>query len=505
MFDSHKLALGALLFCGAGEPAARDAVIAEAARRGFAHLEAVDITACEAQAIEINGVGVALAGASPSAARVFASTPARVLAAELDAFDAPIVVAPGLLPFTRVLEGRVWHSTGSLARTANDGAPLVWFGVITAGETPGSLVFEHVGLAKSASDGLWADCSMLPKDELKMRGQPLTPAPIEWAPGAPDFVWPTITAAKPIAREKFVHPEITAGGDRRARVALDQLRTLWINTGTLCNLSCASCYIESTPRNDKLAYITPAEVGAYLDEIARDKLGTREIGFTGGEPFLNAGVIEMMEDALSRGFDVMMLTNAMKPMRRFEEELVALNQRYGARLTMRVSLDHYTARLHELERGPRSWAPAIDGLQWLARNGFRVHVAGRTYSGESESAAREGYRGLFAEIGLAVDAFDPVALVLFPEMDASIDVPEITEACWGILHKSPSDVMCASSRMVVKRKGADAPAVLACTLLAYDERFELGRTLAEASAPVSLNHPHCAKFCVLGGAACSRS
>jgi hypothetical protein len=59
--------------------------------------------------------------------------------------------------------------------------------------------------------------------------------------------------------------------------------------------------------------------------------------------------------------------------------------------------------------------------------------------------------------------------------------------------------------MVVKRKGADAPAVLACTLLAYDERFELGRTLAEASAPVSLNHPHCAKFCVLGGAACSRS
>ena len=64
--------------------------------------------------------------------------------------------------------------------------------------------------------------------------------------------------------------------------------------------------------------------------------------------------------------------------------------------------------------------------------------------------------------------------------------------------------MCASSRMVVKRKGADAPAVLACTLLAYDEQFELGQTLREASKPVPLNHPHCAKFCVLGGAACSR-
>jgi pullulanase/glycogen debranching enzyme len=47
-------------------------------------------------------------------------------------------------------------------------------------------------------------------------------------------------------------------------------------------------------------------------------------------------------------------------------------------------------------------------------------------------------------------------------------------------------------------------AMLACTLLAYDPQFELGATLAEASRPVALNHPHCAKFCVLGGAACSR-
>ena len=27
--------------------------------------------------------------------------------------------------------------------------------------------------------------------------------------------------------------------------------------------------------------------------------------------------------------------------------------------------------------------------------------------------------------------------------------------------------------------------------------------LAEASGPVALNHPHCSKFCVLGGASCS--
>ena len=77
------------------------------------------------------------------------------------------------------------------------------------------------------------------------------------------------------------------------------------------------------------------------------------------------------------------------------------------------------------------------------------------------------------------------------------------DACWGILKKSPDSVMCASARMVVKRKGAPRPAVVACTLLPYDPQFELGETLAESVGQVRLNHPHCAKFCVLGGAACS--
>jgi len=102
--------------------------------------------------------------------------------------------------------------------------------------------------------------------------------------------------------------------------------------------------------------------------------------------------------------------------------------------------------------------------------------------------------------------------VLFPEMDETRDVPEITTECWRILDKSPASVMCASSRMVVKRKGAGAPAVLPCTLLAYDEAFEMGATLAQSltadggaldNGKVKLNHPHCARFCVLGGASCS--
>jgi hypothetical protein len=316
----------------------------------------------------------------------------------------------------------------------------------------------------------------------------------------------TAPALAPAALDprKFRDPGFTATGAARAVVGLRALETLWINTGTLCNLTCRNCYIESSPRNDRLAFISRAEVRGYLDEIARDALPTRLIGFTGGEPFMNPEIVGMLEDVLGRGFRALVLTNAMKPMRKLRAPLLALKAAHGERLGLRVSIDHYTQAVHEAERGRRSWAPAIDGLIWLASNGFAVDVAGRRYTGEAESALRAGYARLFAELGIRLDAYDSARLVLFPEMDALRDVPEITTACWGILRKSPADVMCASARMVVKRRGASAPAVLACTLLAYDPRFELGRTLGDAARPVALNHPHCAAFCVLGGAACSR-
>jgi hypothetical protein len=309
---------------------------------------------------------------------------------------------------------------------------------------------------------------------------------------------------QPLDPAKFRDPFATAKGEVRAQVTLRSLDTLWFNTGTLCNLTCRNCYIESSPRNERLAYLARDEVRNYLDEIAREGLPTRLIGFTGGEPFMNPDIIGMLDDVLSRGFEALVLTNAMKPMRKLRPQLLALRDAHGARLRVRVSLDHYTPEVHEAERGRRSWAPTINGLIWLARNGFAIDVAGRRFSGEPEADLRAGFARLFATLELPIDAADPVRLMLFPEMDAQRDVPEITTACWGILHKSPDDVMCASARMVVKRKDAATPTVLACTLLAYDPQFELGRTLAEAARPVSLNHPYCASFCVLGGAACSR-
>lgn len=304
---------------------------------------------------------------------------------------------------------------------------------------------------------------------------------------------------------KFLNWTTTADGQARARVALSQPETLWFNTGTLCNITCAHCYIESSPTNDALVYLSEAEVTDYLDQLEGRNWDVREIGITGGEPFMNPEILVILRAALDRGYDLLVLTNAMLPLQRprIRNGLARLNRDFPGKMTLRVSLDHHSKDVHDAERGLGSYDRTLSGMKWLRDEGVPMAVAGRIAFAESEQDARDGYAKLYSEIGFNIDAYNPGQTVLFPEMDVEADVPEITTACWGILDKSPDDVMCASSRMVVKRKGASSPTVLACTLIAYDDQFDMGPTLRDAEADVFLNHPHCAKFCVLGGASCS--
>lgn len=326
---------------------------------------------------------------------------------------------------------------------------------------------------------------------------------------------PKINAVKSLETlKKFEHPDLTAKGEKRASVSLHQLETIWINTGTLCNIECSNCYIESSPNNDRLVYINTDEVHCILDEMEQLKTMTKEVAFTGGEPFLNPFFLDTVQQVLTRGYRVLILTNAMQPMQRkhVKVKLAELNTTFGPQLSVRVSLDHYTRELHEKERGPHSWQKTVDGIDWLSENNFSLAIAGRTCWGENENLGRQGYADLIAEHNWLIDAFDPSQLVLFPEMDSSVDVPEISTDCWKILDVHPRDMMCATSRMVVKRKGDDHVTILPCTLLPYNEEFDMGRTLAESlksdggmfeNGAVKLCHHNCAKFCVLGGGSCS--
>ena len=104
---------------------------------------------------------------------------------------------------------------------------------------------------------------------------------------------------------KFENPDLTAKGEERAEVPFMKMATLWFNTGTLCNIECQNCYILSSPTNDQLVYISHAEVIHYLDEIKQLNWTPSEIGFTGGEPFMNPDIIPMLATCLKRGYEVL--------------------------------------------------------------------------------------------------------------------------------------------------------------------------------------------------------
>ena len=300
--------------------------------------------------------------------------------------------------------------------------------------------------------------------------------------------------------KKFNDPFITADGNKRAFIEAKKINTLWFNTGTLCNIECKNCYIESSPKNDRLVYLTFDEVKLFIDEAIDNNLKTKEIGFTGGEPFMNKDILKMVDYALEKKFKVLILSNAMKPMLNKKEELLKLRH---PNLTIRVSIDHYNKTKHEEVRGKGTYEVMMKGLNWLSQNNFNFALATRLIWDESENNLRQNFQEFINTYQLNLDAYSKEQLVTFAEMDEKIDTPEITTDCWGILNKDPNDIMCSWSRMVVKKKGSKKPSVIACTLLPYDEEFDLGESLTNSLQKIYLNHKHCSKFCVLGGSSCS--
>jgi hypothetical protein len=139
--------------------------------------------------------------ASQIAGWVFASTPAARKRAEIDATGADGIIAGHCgVPFTDMVDGRLWHNSGALGMPANDGTPRVWYSVLTP--TPKGIAVAHHPLsydhaaasakmrergypgeyAAALSSGLWPSCDILPPAESAQRGLRLDMPPALWRP-----------------------------------------------------------------------------------------------------------------------------------------------------------------------------------------------------------------------------------------------------------------------------------------------------------------------------------
>lgn len=302
-----------------------------------------------------------------------------------------------------------------------------------------------------------------------------------------------ITASR--AGDSWTH---TRQGEPRGYIDADQLRELWIHTGTACNLSCPFCLEGSHPGDGRIPGMTLRDAKPFIHEAI--DMGVEQFSFTGGEPFVIRDFVHILDYA-SQHRPCFVLTNATDPLlKRRHQVLPLLHNPYP--IHFRVSLDFPDAARHDQSRGNGSFNKALEGVHWLHNQGFRVSIARQTDPVEEPARVEAEYRAIFRKLGiletLAFTAFSDLGV---PGSDDGS--PEITEAC---MEKYPTaqsrtHFMCTSSRMLVKK--GEQVRVYACTLVDDDPGYDLGGTLRESMQPrVMLRHPRC--FACYGfGASCA--
>jgi molybdenum cofactor biosynthesis enzyme MoaA len=282
-------------------------------------------------------------------------------------------------------------------------------------------------------------------------------------------------------------------------VPLAHLDDLWFQVGgTLCNLTCRHCFISCSPHNRSFGFLDLATVRRHLDESVA--LGVKEYYFTGGEPFLNPDMTDILELTLRYG-PATVLTNGTV----FKEEWLVRLARAEAgspySLEFRVSIDGFTAADNDPVRGDGTFDRALLGVQQLLAHGFLpIITATRTRDGQDDLELIEGFLAL-----LRANGYDRPRLKLLPTLrigaeaerqrgyrDEERVTPEMLEGF------DKGTLLCDHSRIVTDR------GVYVCPILIEAPDARLGATLAESLGAYPLRHQAC-YTCYQYGSICSNA
>lgn len=293
----------------------------------------------------------------------------------------------------------------------------------------------------------------------------------------------------------------TPDGTPRGYIQPALLRELWFNTGTACNLACPFCLEGSKPGDHRLQQVSFADVQPFVDEAMA--LGVEQFSFTGGEPFINKDIFDILQYALARR-PCLVLTNGTRPVKKRWDDILALREAPHP-MRFRISLDVPDPERHDAGRGAGNFALALETLARLHEAGFGVSIARHMEPDEDTAAVEAAFRAHFRRVGVPED----INQVAFPDFylpsTHPSGVPHITTDCMTRYQSEASRAafMCNFSKMLVKIDGRMR--VYACTLVDDDPDYDLGGTLTAAMARrVMLRHHRCFS-CFRYGASCSET
>ncbi|RME27407.1 MAG: radical SAM protein, partial [Candidatus Zixiibacteriota bacterium] len=282
-----------------------------------------------------------------------------------------------------------------------------------------------------------------------------------------------------------------------ADIDLASLDNLWFQvSGTICNLSCRHCFISCSPENDTLKMMSLDDIRPYLEEART--LGVKEFYFTGGEPFINPDMFDILRETLLIG-PATVLTNATVITERRARRLAELadNSRYS--LEIRVSLDGFDEATNDRFRGEGSFRKAVKGIERLVAAGLLpIVTAVQTWDDAQHYHVVEQFKVMLQQRGYAHPR-----LKIMPALDMGAYKrnrlgPPVTQLVTTEMMQGyeKSQLLCNNTRMVSNE------GVHVCPILVDYPAARMGTTLSDSLRPFTMTHPAC-YTCYLSGAICS--
>jgi molybdenum cofactor biosynthesis enzyme MoaA len=285
----------------------------------------------------------------------------------------------------------------------------------------------------------------------------------------------------------------------RPWIDIPHLDHLWFQVGgTRCNLTCRHCFISCSPQNDSFGFLALSDVKRRLKESV--PLGVKEYYFTGGEPFLNPEMTEILIETLRYG-PATVLTNGTVFREEWLQRLAAAERQSRYSLEFRVSIDGCTAEMNDPVRGEGTFERALRGVQKLVAHGFLpIITAARVWPEEQDRETIADFIRVLKARGYARPR-----LKILPTLQLGAEqqrtrgyLPAERVTAEMLDGYDVAQLVCQHSRIVTDR------GVHVCPILIEAPDSLLGESLAGSLQPFAIEHGACTT-CYQYGAICSNA
>jgi MoaA/NifB/PqqE/SkfB family radical SAM enzyme len=271
-----------------------------------------------------------------------------------------------------------------------------------------------------------------------------------------------------------------------------RLATLWIQvTGTWCNLECVHCLNASGPGHP---WLRPLRADVVRNAIREgERLGVKDIYFTGGEPFLHGHLLDLLACSLAAA-PTTVLTNGTLIDEARADALASLASSSRYSLEVRISLDDVDPDANDRIRGDGAWARAVRAIRLLDARGLLPIVSATEIVVDGAGGGLyERFRDFLLGIGVTRPRVKIIPVFAAGRL-ARDGGDTLTDAALEGFDRTR--LQCAETRVVA------ADGVYACPILAGQRGARLSRgNLAEAFGAARLYHPACGT-CVETGMTC---